>query len=277
MGLLPILGSVIVVVSIMLVIGTAICIDRHRLRVLRQELGVRLDKAAPTLLLLAGVLVINSLLRRIVGPLSWLIGIEISGIILKIEGDFVAILQSFETTELTMYFSFIYIYGYVFLLLFPLVAYFVLTDQRPLRELSIAYVANYGIGLICYLLFIAYGPRNLGSGEALMYNFYPQSKWLTSAVNDNINVFPSLHTSLSMTVMLFAWRTRSVFPRWLPIAIGIGISVMLSTMYLGIHWAIDVLSGVVLAVVSFRIGVRGADRWQPPAMTDLVEDLRHRV
>lgn len=277
MSLLTVLVTVVAVVSVMLVIGAIVCIDRRQLRTLRAELRPRLRLAAPSIALLAVVLVINSLTRTAIQQLSWLIGFEITSLIYRIEGAFVASLQAFEAPELTLYFSFIYVYGYVFLLVFPLLAYLALDDQRPLHELSLAYAVNYGLGLLCYLLFIAYGPRNLDVAQQLMYNVYPQSRLLTSAVNSNTNVFPSLHTSLSVTVILFAWRTRDPYPRWLAIATVIGVSVVISTMYLGIHWGTDVVAGTVLAVISFEIGTRGVDHWHRIVKTPAVtSQLRHR-
>lgn len=262
MGLISVLLSVVAVVSTLLVIGAILCIDRRQLRELRADLGPRIRLAAPAIGMLLVVLVLNSLTRRVAQRLSWLIGFEITEQIYRLEGAFVAWVQTFQTTELTMYFSAVYIYGYVFLLVFPLLAYLALSEQRPLHELTIAYTANYAIGLVCYLLFVAYGPRNLDIADQLMYDVYPSSRLLTSAVNTNTNVFPSLHTSLSVTVLLFAWRTREAYPRWLAIAAILATSVVISTMYLGIHWLTDVVAGAVLAVVSVRIGVKSADRWR---------------
>lgn len=262
MGLISVLLSVVAVVSALLVIGTVLCIDRGQLRELRADLKPRIRRATPAIGLLVVVLVLNSLTRRTAQRLSWLIGFEITDQIFRLEGTFVAWVQTFQTTELTLYFSAVYVYGYVFLLVFPLLAYLALSEQRPLHELTIAYTANYALGLVCYLLFVAYGPRNLDIAEQLMYNVYPSSRLLTSAINTNTNVFPSLHTSLSVTVLLFAWRTRETYPRWLAIAAVLATSVVISTMYLGIHWATDVVAGTVLAAVSVWIGVKSADRWR---------------
>lgn len=262
MALLTVLLSVIAVVSLLLGLATIVCISRQQLRELKADLRPRLRLAAPGFALLIAVLIANSLTRRTAQQLSWLIGFEITDQIYRLEGMFVAWLQTFQTTELTVYFSAIYVYGYVFLLVFPLIAYLALSKQRPLHEVTIAYTANYAIGLFCYLLFVAYGPRNLDVAQQLMYNVYPSSRLLTSAVNTNTNVFPSLHTSLSVTVLLFAWRTREAYPRWLAIAAVISTSVVISTMYLGIHWLTDVVAGIGLAAVSYWLGVRGADRWR---------------
>jgi membrane-associated phospholipid phosphatase len=77
-------------------------------------------------------------------------------------------------------------------------------------------------------------------------------------VNTNTNVFPSLHTSLSITVALIAWQTRRQYPLWTAVSVPIAASVVISTMYLGIHWAIDVLAGALMAWVIVRLASR---RW----------------
>ncbi len=279
MVLVGVLLTLVAVVSLMLVCGTLLCIDREQLRQTRRELRPRLILVAPSIALLATVLILNSLTRRAAQSFSWLIGFNITNDIYRVEGDFVPWLQTFATHELTVYFSFIYLFGYVFLLVFPLLAYLALSDQRTLHELTIAYAANYGLGLLCYVIFIAYGPRNMDIAAQLMYDFYPQSQFLTSAVNVNTNVFPSLHTSLSATVMIFAWHTREQYPRWFLLAQVIGASVIVSTMYLGIHWLIDVIAGIVLAYASVLIGQRYADDWREltsVAPATLARQVRHR-
>ncbi|PHQ46249.1 inositol phosphorylceramide synthase, partial [Halorubrum sp. C3] len=61
------------------------------------------------------------------------------------------------------------------------------------------------------------------------------------------NVFPSLHTSLSVTVGTFAVLTRDEYPLWTLIAVPLSLSVVIATMYLGIHWLTDVVAGFALA------------------------------
>ena len=256
MVIIQVLVQLVAVVFVMVAIASLVCIGPERLRRTRTELRPRFVVAAPYLVLLVAVLALNSATRRSMQQISWLIAWNLTGWIYSVERNFVSVLQSWlYSPEATVYFSFIYLFGYAFLLVFPLVAYFALETQEPLQEVTAAYAANYGIGLICYLFVVAFGPRNIGVADQLMYDLYPQAQLITTAVNVNTNVFPSLHTSLSATVMLFAWRTREAYPLWLPIATVIGLSVIVSTMYLGIHWAIDVLAGLVLAVVSVKLGV----------------------
>ena len=215
----------------------------------------------PTAVALGALLLANGTVRDVGVQLSWLIGVNVTGTIHAVEGAFVADLQSFATPALTAYFSFVYVFGYVFLLTFPVVLYALHDDTRPLSATLVAYALNYGIGLVCYVLFVAYGPRNFmpGAVESLLFTNWPEVQLLTSQVNENTNVFPSLHTSLSATVAILAARYRSAAPGWLPIATLGAASVGVATMYLGIHWLTDVLAGVLLAGFSVAVGSRYAE------------------
>ena len=267
MTLRSVFGQLAVVVGVALAVATYGVAGRERLRALPTHARQSLSGAAPYLVLLGGVLLVNSVARRVGPQISWVIGLNVTGAIYDLEGQFVATLQSLGSPPVTAYFSWMYVYGYAFLLIFPFVAYFLLADRRPLREATIAYALNYALGLACYLLFVSYGPRNLLPElvDSLLYTYWPESKLLTTRVNTNTNVFPSLHTSLSVTVWLLAYRTRETYPAWTALSGVIAASIVVSTMYLGIHWATDVVAGVVLAVVSVRGGARyahvPADAW----------------
>ncbi|ARS91274.1 phosphatase PAP2 family protein [Natrarchaeobaculum aegyptiacum] len=261
--LTQVLIQIAIVVSLLVLLGLGLIVGRERLRRTRFEWRSRVRAVAPIAVVLVGVLSFNDVAREGGPDVSWLIQWNLTWTIYDLEGQFVLWLQSFETAWLTAYFSWIYIYGYVFLLVFPVVAYFALSETRPLRELLAAYTLNYSLGLVIYVFIIAYGPRNLMPElvDALLYDTYPQYQHLTRQVNRNTNVFPSLHTSLAVTVSLLAYRTREFYPRWNYVAGFLGFSVATSTMYLGIHWAIDVVAGAMLAYVSVRLAGSLVGRW----------------
>jgi membrane-associated phospholipid phosphatase len=69
---------------------------------------------------------------------------------------------------------------------------------------------------------------------------------------------------MAVTAALLAWTTRDEYPLWVPISSVLAISVVISTMYLGIHWATDVIFGIVLAWISVTLGTRFEET--PPSL-----------
>jgi len=244
--------DVSLVVATLCAVGSATIIGRPRLTELQAELRPRLRESAPYLGVLVIVLAANSAIRDYGKQLSRLIGVDITYLLADLDFGIVAAVQSVQTELLTEYFSVIYVYGYVFVLVFPVLAYAALSDRKPFQRLLVAYSLNYLIGLVLYIIFIAYGPRNYIPGlyENLLYDTNAQYQFLTSEVNNPTNVFPSLHTSLSATVAIFAYRTRQEYPEWVVVATALAVSIIISTMYLGIHWATDVVFGIGLAGLS---------------------------
>ena len=258
MSLVTVLAQVGAGVLVLHLLALVTVVGRERLAAAPDRVRSNLWDVAPTLGLLLVVLAVNGVVRDLGVELSWLIGINLTGYIYLLESQFVAVVQSYATPRLTAYFGFVYVFGYTFLLTFPVLAYAVYERPRPLRVLILTYVLNYGVGVVCYVLFVAYGPRNFMPElvEPLLYQSWPQSQLLVQQVNVNTNVFPSLHTSLSATVALVAYRFRSVYPRWVPIATILAVSVIVSTMYLGIHWATDVVAGLLVAAGSVEFAIR---------------------
>lgn len=250
--LLEVLTSVVLAVAVLVVLSALVFVGWGRLVSTARDLPSRLAAITPYAVVLGAVLLVNKGTQTIVTDVSWLFNYNLTPAIYDIEGEFVANLQGLFSTEALLYFSFIYVIGYSFLLVFPIVAYLCLPEMRRLKELFVAYGLNYGIGVACYALFVAYGPRNVmpDTVGAPLYSFYPETMLLTTEVNTNTNVFPSLHTSLAVTVLLFAFLTRDEYPLWAAVATILSVSVVISTMALGIHWLIDVIAGLVLAVVA---------------------------
>ncbi|EMA34103.1 phosphatase PAP2 family protein [Halobiforma nitratireducens] len=268
-----ILGRVAVVIVFLLPISVVALVGRDRLSALRREWRDRLRVSWPIVTVLIAVLLLNRVMRWSARRITDRVGIHMTETFYGLEGEFILVFQSLEAPAVTTYFTLIYVYGYTFMLLFPVVAYFALSDTRPFRRLLAAYALNYAIGLVFYLVVIALGPRNVMPdvlGQTMLYDTSPEYQHLTREVNRATNVFPSLHTSLSATVAVFAYWTRDEYPRWAPVAVVLALSVWISTMYLGLHWAIDVLAGLVLAGVCVGLSQLLVGRW---SVTDALERL----
>lgn len=240
-----------------------ICVDRDRVRSVLADRDLLRERAvgiAPYVGGLGLVLAVNKGFIRRIEAFSFEYGYRATTAIHAIEGDLVAAIQDAIPRWAVYYFGPAYVVGYVVLVGFPVAAYAFAERLRPLKRLVAAYAVNYAVAIACYALVVAYGPRNYptvpgadpsaATVEPLLLDWFGGVTQLTSQVNTATNVFPSLHTALSVTVFLAAVSTHEEFPRWTPVAAFLAGSIVVATVFLGIHWATDVVAGTLLAVAS---------------------------
>jgi membrane-associated phospholipid phosphatase len=70
-------------------------------------------------------------------------------------------------------------------------------------------------------------------------------------LNLGANCFPSMHTSVAFAVLLLAMREKSRPFRWAMTAYATAIIV--STVYMEIHWLVDVAGGLLLGLAAVRV------------------------
>ncbi|MFO7832528.1 MAG: phosphatase PAP2 family protein [Halohasta sp.] len=222
----------------------------------------RLRAVAPYFVGLAVVVLLNKGLQGPIRRFSSTYGIEATPILYGIEGDLVHTIQTLTPTPALAYFAAVYTVGYAVVLFAPLVIYLFAERARPLMWLVTSYAITYAVAVGWYAAIVAYGPRNVdrsteaaAAGSPLL-EIVPEITVVTSLVNSNTNVFPSLHAALSVTVVLIAASTRAAFRRWFYVASWLAASILAATLALGIHWLTDVVAGGLLAVVAV-----GVSRW----------------
>ncbi|MEZ3164102.1 phosphatase PAP2 family protein [Halorubrum sp. RMP-47] len=274
--------EVTAVTGLSVVTGTAVtallCVGPQQVSRAMTSADDRVREVAPYLGAALALLAVKQLTQgyrlRLSRALDW----NITDELYALEGGFVAWLQRLTPEATLEFFTVSYMIGFAFLLVAAPVTYLLSAEdgRRHLKELLVAYMLNYAVGTVCYTLFVSYGPRNyLDAVSGLMYQVYPQTQDLTAAVASNTNVFPSLHTSLSVAVLAVAWRSRRTHPRWTPVAAAVAAAVVFSTMYLGIHWLTDVVVGVALGVGSVIAAEQIVDRVESPSLG--VDDEEDRV
>jgi len=244
-----------------LLVASVAIIGPRRLYALWDDLRDRLWEIQRPLAALVIVLIASAVGRGSLQTVSELFGLQLTWAIYALEGKLRRVgAGDVRLPELTVYFSAVYVYGYVFLLAFPFLAYLALPRTTTLKRLVVAYALNYAIGLVLYTVVLAYGPRNVMPDMVTpLFTHNPGIMALTGEINEATNVFPSLHTSLSVTVGTFAVLTRREYPLWTPIAAWLAVSVVIATMYLGIHWLTDVIGGTALALGAVYLSYRLVD------------------
>jgi len=91
------------------------------------------------------------------------------------------------------------------------------------------------------------------------------------------NVFPSLHTTFTLVALTALWPRRREVLLWLPLA----FSQIATTLTLGVHYVVDLIAAVPLAVLAWSLAEAAVRRFPPmgaaplPPLPDLDRRVRH--
>jgi hypothetical protein len=123
----------------------------------------------------------------------------------------------------------------------------------PFQETVFAETLTFNLSLLCYLFLPATGPRYIFEkiqGKLSKGFFFKLTHSIVSRCSSKGTAFPSSHVSLSVIVLLCAFRyDTTAFLILLPMCVGL----TLGTVHGRFHYAIDALAGAVLAGIVFGI------------------------
>lgn len=139
----------------------------------------------------------------------------------------------------------------------------------------VALLLNYFIAVPFYL----FVPVNevwyaLPEVKFLMLDAFPAFESHYRALSGLNNCFPSLHTSISVTMALIA--SRSGIRRWAIFTWIHAAIIVFTIFYLGIHWFTDMLVGLALASFAAAVGLRVGE-WADGSLGDVSYPLRIRA
>jgi membrane-associated phospholipid phosphatase len=207
------------------------------------EIGRELIHSYKFLLLLAGlfgVLALNKYELQIEQKMN--ISSDFTGFIFGLEGHFVqGVQQLFFSPWLTPIIVFFYIFMLQAVLAASLGVYLLGNNRLMLYATCYAIILNYAIAIPFYLYF----PVN---------EVFPRFEQEYRPLSGLNNCFPSLHTSISVTMALLAYRSGN--RRWMVITTISAVMIVFGIFYLGIHWLTDMIGGTVLAALSATVGVQ---------------------
>lgn len=166
-------------------------------------------------------------------------------------------LDQFVTPFRTEWFAFFY-FSYFFLLgVHVLPMLFLSRRPRLFTEFAFALVGVFSVGHLLYFAVPGYGPYHyLAYSHTLpqgrFYDLVLGAVHTGGAMKD---IFPSLHTAGPTTIAIFAYRHRDQSPfKWTwPIISFFAANIVVATLFLRWHYAIDVLAGLALAFTMTRI------------------------
>jgi membrane-associated phospholipid phosphatase len=153
--------------------------------------------------------------------------------------------------------------AFVYLLGFPILVYLTpflsiwRDDGRTAWRAFAAYALVYAFAVPFYLFFPVREVWTVKPGVHNLALVYPWVKGLLYSFNGTANDFPSEHTAMAVAVAYVAWRASDRRFAWF--AVADATLVAASTILLGIHWTLDVLAGLVVALVAVVL----VDRWLP--------------
>ncbi|MGF7045924.1 membrane-associated phospholipid phosphatase [Paenibacillus sp. DS2015] len=178
-----------------------------------------------------------------------------------IEGHFVQSVQHiFNNPYVTQITVFFYIIVFQSLLIASIAVYIIDRNKVLVYATCFAIITNYAIAIPFYILFPvnevwSYSPSGV---SFLMLDVFPKFEQEYRPLSGLNNCFPSLHTSISVTIMFLAARSGNI--RWRVIT---GIScliILFSIFYLGIHWLTDMIAGTMLGLFASSFGIYMAKR-----------------
>ena len=149
------------------------------------------------------------------------------------------------------------IYGalYVFLIALPV---FVVREEARLRRTVWAYLSVWITAYVCFLAYPTVAPR---PEEVAGRGFGAWGLRLLYGMDPPYNCLPSLHVAHSFVSALACLRVHRVVGI---VATFSASLVGLSTLFTKQHYVLDVLAGVLLAVVAYAIFLRPYPREQVP-------------
>lgn len=172
------------------------------------------------------------------------------------EGNIVYYIQNiFLNYQLTYMLTFFYIIAFPTLMVSSVIIYLNRDDYKSFYAFVYALMLNYGIVIPFFLFFpvfeVWYYDPNV---NFLIPQIYPNFELEYRPMSGIDNNFPSLHTSISVTIALIALKSKDAIFR--KVASISAVIIVFSTIYLGIHWLADMAAGILLASIVSLAGLR---------------------
>ena len=203
--------------------------------------------------------------------LSWQleqkIVIDLNPLFQRIPLNDAAFTRVYQSGWLTEFMRQVYANGFVLPALVPIYRAIIAKDLRKiLKYLLSAHIFQVFLITPFYLSFhLQETWYVLGHPDGMARGLSPEA-----AAGVTLNAFPSMHTSIAFAMFLVLLEEKNRLFKWVW---GLFcLSVIYSTMYLEIHWVIDVLAGMLFAYATVKLVnliLVKAENWIPASLRNL--------
>ncbi|WP_206810135.1 phosphatase PAP2 family protein [Paradesulfitobacterium ferrireducens] len=203
--------------------------------------------------------------------LSWQmeqqIVIDLNPIFQRIPLNDAAFTRVFQSQWFTLFMREVYANGFVLPALVPIYRAIIAKDLRKiLKYLLAAHIFQVFLITPFYLTFhLQETWYVLGHPDGMARGLSPEA-----AAGVTLNAFPSMHTSIAFAMFLVLLEERNRLFKW--VWGFFCLSVIYSTMYLEIHWVIDVIAGMLFAYATVKLVnfvLAKAENWVPAFLKKL--------
>ncbi|MHB8604728.1 MAG: CCA tRNA nucleotidyltransferase [Thermoplasmatota archaeon] len=251
---LPIPLTILLVNLVLLAAGLVIFLPESLPRLSAREIRRLADKYGRYVLAALVVLFVHLTLVSLDPAISKALGYDLAPQVDKLEGGFVPSLARFQTPALDLFFSWFYLGIHPFTLYFAVLLFVVSDEERAAKATLLLYPIVYAIALPFYIFAPIENVYLYHHLQTPLFTVFPglqSTFYLATSVN---NTFPSLHVACALLIANAARYSRN--RRFRYFAFVYAPVVVIATLYLQIHWLIDVLGGVLVAVVAGTLTAR---------------------
>lgn len=204
-------------------------------------------KHLPFLLIIFGVVAFHLIEVNLIDPhvTEW-IGHDFANDIKGIEGDTVYWFSQNWTPALVYFFVIMYIAVYPFTLWFALTYFLLLDKKKSMKTLAYGLLLIYIVALPFYLFIPITNVYTYYNAGSALENVIPSIESFFYSTTTQNNCLPSLHAAMTILVAYSVSLTGN--KKLTYFAYFTMIAVIISVIYLSIHWITDIIAGVLLAV-----------------------------
>ena len=164
----------------------------------------------------------------------------------QIEGDFVYSISNSWTPGILHFFVIIYIGVYPFTLWFAPAYFLICEKKKAMRSLAYGLLIIYAVALPFYLFIPITNVYTFYNINSALETVFPSVENFFYSTTTTNNCLPSLHTAMTILIAYCLSITDNKKLKYF--GYFVMITVVISVIYLSIHWLTDVITGIILAL-----------------------------